>query len=118
MGHLVNVSLPTTICLTLVYSSTVRAKLFLPLHRSHLAQHSFRHEVWEAERNTLQQLVGRKGHGELPLAAGWVWGEQEDKSTVGCEFVRGSPNITTAPCAHQHMDSSLCHSPAQLNQEG
>lgn len=45
-------------------------------------------------------------------------GDQEDKSTVGCEFVRGSPNITTAPCAHQHMDSSLCHSPAQLNQEG
>lgn len=89
MGHLVNVSLPTTICLTLVYSSTVRAKLFLPLHRSHLAQHSFRHEVREAERNTLQQLVGRKGHGELPLAAGWVWGIRKIRAQWGVSLSEG-----------------------------
>lgn len=96
MGHLVNVSLPTTICLTLVYSSTERAKLFLPLHRSHLAQHSFRHEVWEEER---KRPPAAEGHSELPLAGRWIWGEQEDKSTEGCEFVTGSPDITTFPSA-------------------
>lgn len=58
VGHLLNVSLPTTICLTLVYSSTVRAKLFVPLRMFHLARHSFRHEVFGKERDVLQQLMG------------------------------------------------------------
>lgn len=53
------VSLPTTICLTLVCSSTVRAKLFIPLHIFHLALHSFSHEVLGKERNILYQLMGR-----------------------------------------------------------
>ena len=76
MGHLVNVSLPTTICLTLVYSSTVKAKLFVPLHT---------HSIWpdiasdmrfgERRETSCSSMWEGIGHGDLPLTGGVDAGE-------------------------------------------